>query len=436
MSGPKYDEVDIEAERRREMERKRQEELKRLVQAREDYLRAVTDQKNCRKKLESMIAQLDTYNNTRMEREISRFRNELSSPSQDYGSDTQAYKDAASRIDSIILSFRRELEDRIREAIEQGNISNSRKQSNAAIQEMIQSANNDGGEKGLPKISMTSGYEHDLCIGKIKESLEHYREVAVSADDPEHREYAREASRYLEEILENGISDDGISKIREWLQNLTDREQDLIREVREKNALYQEYSALCVINGNDPKPNSDFRDRDSLEQETAKQREEYAQRDELDYIADQINDVLLSLGHKFVSSVVLEQGTKEVDYSIYQSDDKSGIAVYTRQDGTVQMTMVVLGKNTDITEKDRQYSLERQIDFCAHHKDITKALAERGILLKQKNHEEPDQKHTYKISVSESIDQMKQSGDTLGEGKRRGRRRRRSEKQRNKMRTV
>lgn len=110
---------------------------------------------------------------------------------------------------------------------------------------------------------------------------------------------------------------------------------------------------------------------------------------------------LLGLGYGLVTSRVLtRKDQSEMDCSLYQADDQTGIAIYTDQSGAVMMRMTVLGDNTDITEDDRDFSLQRQIDFCAGHTDIVDALAERGVYLKQKSYLEPDKEHTYKVNMN------------------------------------
>ena len=129
-------------------------------------------------------------------------------------------------------------------------------------------------------------------------------------------------------------------------------------------------------------------------------RDLYRQQDEMDYIADQINDAMVELGYTFVTSRVLtkkDQG--ETDFSLYQADRETGVAVYTDQTGAVMMRMTVLGDDPVITEADRDFSYQRQIDFCAGHPDIVAALAGRGVLLKQRNYREPDRAYTYKINI-------------------------------------
>lgn len=66
------------------------------------------------------------------------------------------------------------------------------------------------------------------------------------------------------------------------------------------------------------------------------------------------------------------------------------------------MRMTVLGDDADITDDDRDFSFQRQIDFCAGHPDIVEALAQRGVYLKQKSYLEPDKKYTYKVNTGTS----------------------------------
>ena len=121
----------------------------------------------------------------------------------------------------------------------------------------------------------------------------------------------------------------------------------------------------------------------------------------MDYIADQINEAMVDLGYSFVTSRVLtRKNSGETDFSLYKADDQTGIAVYTDRSGAVMMRMTVLGDDPVVTEEDRDFSYQRQIDFCAGHPDLVAALAERGVFLKQKSYQEPDRKHTYKIDMS------------------------------------
>ena len=165
--------------------------------------------------------------------------------------------------------------------------------------------------------------------------------------------------------------------------------------------MLDEYYALAVITDTTPKNPSDFENEDSIKTEIKRLRYMYRKQDEMDYIADQINDAMVDLGYSFVTSRVLtkkDQG--ETDFSLYKADEKTGIAVYTDQTGAVMMRMTVLGDDPTITEDDREFSYQRQIDFCAGHPDLVNALAERGVFLKQKSYQEPDRKHTFKIDVS------------------------------------
>ena len=123
----------------------------------------------------------------------------------------------------------------------------------------------------------------------------------------------------------------------------------------------------------------------------------------MDYIADQINDAMVSLGYTFVTSRVLtKQDNSETEFSLYKADDQTGISVFTDQSGAVMMRMTVLGDDPVITDDDREFRYQRQIDFCAGHPDLVSALAERGVFLKQKSYQEPDKAHTYKLSTKTS----------------------------------
>lgn len=173
----------------------------------------------------------------------------------------------------------------------------------------------------------------------------------------------------------------------------------------EKKALYEEYLALAAMTDALPQKAEDFSDREMLRREINKLSDAYRKKDEMDYIADQINEVMADFGYTFVTSKVLtRQDDAETDYSLYQADEETGVEVYTDQAGTVMMRMAVLGGDPMVTEEDRAFSYQRQIDFCAGHVELVEALAERGIYLKQKSYEAPDRKFTYKIRIAKEGD--------------------------------
>ena len=248
-------------------------------------------------------------------------------------------------------------------------------------------------------IDFKSNYDRNQLLDKINQILIHYKWVSVHGKTDLIRQYAVKAEGKIQSVVDNKRLKD--SDVVNQVQSVINEEADIIRRETEITALYDDYVAIATMADVIPKNPSDFADAQAIKKDIADLNCKLRKKDEMDYIADQINDAMISLGYGLVTSRVLtRKDQSEMDCSLYQADDETGIAIYTDQTGAVMMRMTVLGDDSDITEDDRDFSLQRQIDFCAGHADIVDALAERGVYLKQKSYLEPDKKHTYKVNMN------------------------------------
>lgn len=255
-------------------------------------------------------------------------------------------------------------------------------------------------EADVLKISFDSGGGRAVARKQLKELSLHFGDLANRTDAPAVHAFAQKAWEAMEKLLADKGSWGSPENLRGYMQGLVNQEQELLRLDREGKDLYEDYCTLALLTGREPEERDKFPSVGHLRQAVAGLQHLYRKQDEMDYMADQINAAMVDLGYTFVTSRVLtkkDQG--ETDFSLYQADNKTGISVYTDQSGGVMMRMTVLGDDPAVSEEDRAFSYQRQIDFCACHGDIVAALAERGVLLKQKNYQEPDRAHTYKLCV-------------------------------------
>lgn len=209
-------------------------------------------------------------------------------------------------------------------------------------------------------------------------------------------EFLVDRATELQEI-ENSEADKAFD---EKVQDIINREQDLIDEIDECKALYGEYCVLAAITNTEAIALAEVTDVNMLEKEMHDLKRRYQNKDELDYIADQVNQVMLSLGYDFVSSHVLQQETEQ-DMSVYGVDEKTGVVVYTGENGEVMMQVVSLGDSEEMSDYEIEDSLDMQLSFCAAHQDIVDELQNRGILLRQINYEPPAKSHARKISITQ-----------------------------------
>lgn len=206
-------------------------------------------------------------------------------------------------------------------------------------------------------------------------------------------------------ILLSYAKDPRISKkkdsVKRNIEIILNTWQEELRRLRLSESLYQEYCVLSEVLGLPPSPSGSFSDEKMLKKAVTNLRTRYQKKDEMDYIASQINAVMIQLGYSFVSSTALQRKDgSEYDYSLYQADPEAGISIYTDESGAVMMQMTNLGDG-EITPQDEDESYQMQLDFCASHPDIVDALTARGVLLKQINYLPPSKKHTAKKKVTQ-----------------------------------
>ena len=110
---------------------------------------------------------------------------------------------------------------------------------------------------------------------------------------------------------------------------------------------------------------------------------------------------------------------------MYKADEQTGIAVYTDESGAVMMRVTVLGDDPIITDDDRDFCYQRQIDFCAAHPDLVDALAKRGVFFKQLSYKEPSRDDTFKVDMKSQTGAVVSQNTTVTDGKQKIDRRRR-----------
>ncbi|MGI6500033.1 MAG: hypothetical protein ACOX1S_03975 [Anaerostipes sp.] len=244
-------------------------------------------------------------------------------------------------------------------------------------------------------------------------------------------EKAKELQAIREQVLQwKDYTEDMLYQVYQSMQNMINEEVEEIRLGKEKNELYEQYLALAAVNQIHPIGPGGFESTEKLREAIKRLQYQYQKQDEMNYIADQINEVMIDLGFDIVSTEVLQKDDSQMDYSLYQADKDSGIAIYTNDSGLVMMRMTVLGDGGPIMEEDKELSYQRQIDFCSAHPEIVQAIREKGIILKQNSYCSPSKDYTYKVDVKKKKADSVQKNGTTKKIKRRGRRHGKDQKMR------
>lgn len=240
---------------------------------------------------------------------------------------------------------------------------------------------------------------------RLEESTQEIRVLFSEGDIPMKK--TAEAVIEEAEVVAKKLNDNADNALKKEAQSIINRQQDLRDEVSECKELYDTYCALAAIVDEEALPLAKFDNAEAIEKEIHDLNCRYQRKDEMDYTADQINQVMLDLGYDFVSSHVLQEET-EKDVSLYGVDDQTGVVVYTGENGEVMMQVACLGDSEELSDAEIEDNLEMQISFCAAHQDIVDELAKRGVLLRQKSYLPPARTHARKICIAnQSIESRK-----------------------------
>lgn len=399
MSGPKLSAAELERRRQEQLERERQEALRRLKEAQDAYRKACQRADRLKQSVADMLARLDPVLRSQAAGKADKILAGLQIPSVTNSKSDTAYNLAASAINASVDQCDRNLKQVLGQAADRSaglKKSSGRNASHQAFQSYLDI--NDGDIKPCD-LDFTCKYDADILKQQFDQLRRHLKDLADSGI-PDLAKLASAADRRLRQLASQGDLWSQHQKVKACMQSIVNEEEEILRRYRKMASLYSDYAALAAMTDTDPKDPGDFADQAALEAEIARLSQVFRKKDEMDFIADMINDAMVDLGYSFVTSRVMQRkDSSEADVSIYQADDRTGVAVYTDQSGAVMMRITVLGEG-DITDDDCDFSYQRQLDFCAAHPDLVAALEERGVLLQQKNYCAPDRQYTYKMNLN------------------------------------
>lgn len=406
MSGPKLSAAEIEAQRKAQLERERQERLRRLREAQNRYNTSKASVAGLRRQLSELlndnisgIRAVSTAGADALTTTINQILTRMEMNPVDNAASEEAWIDSSvksrERAEKLLEEGKALIEQeanrigvynaRALAAVQHATISNIVENSireDAQVQKRIEFS-------PIPQAGIEAHL--NFCLIELRTLLEQKQAPMLKT--------VTSLVGEVEDILtriERGQNND----IEREAQNIINREQDIIDEIEECMELYGEYCAVAAIVNAEPLDLTEFSGVEMIEQEIHDLKCRYQRKDEMDFIADQVNQVMLELGYEFVSSHVLQQES-EKDVSVYGADEETGIVVFTGENGEVMMQVVSLGDTAELSEEEIEESLDLQLSFCASHQDIVEELKNRGVLLRQVNYQPPRIEHAKKICTSE-----------------------------------
>lgn len=418
MSGPKLSAAELERQRQEQLERERQEALQKLNEARKKHKEVCDRIRRYKESALQSLQQISHVYRADTESDLMALINELIEIQATDVKDPASYHSAADLMQKKLNYVSKKVEPIIQTSIQRSSNDQRLRMSatdNIALGDLLKESDSIVETIKLDFLGETA---KDRLKSALLYMLRYYRSIVDNSNETAVvKQFAQNAINHINNLLDLSESQQSIAHLKDKFQSILNQEYDIRRQINDFQLLYDSYLSLCALTDTNPSPPDSFSSKELLEKAVIALRHKYKTQDELDYIADQINTVMAEHGYSLIASRVLHQkrnnGVSEMDYSLYQADDKSGISVFTDQSGAVMMRMTVLGDDPDISDADRDYSFQRQIDFCSAHMELVEALKERGVYLKQKSYQAPDRKHTWKVKklpIQSTIQQNQNTG--------------------------
>ena len=401
MSGPKLSQAEIERQQRARMEKRREEYLRRAagLRRRKEQMRQWYDSETYQKLKQESPAAAGTVRREleegirgleegllRLEEIPVLDQQPLDSYSELLEKAEQKNQELFSRLNQML----RKEEDRLA-AVGQRK---ARRETEETIRRLLQ----DTGREA-PITPEVIGFDFDGETQALRGRLLAFSRELKDGRIPGEKKLqtlADRGSRELEVYAKAPDLADRREQAKLLVEALLNEWQEELRRIRGRRARYDEYCVLAGVLQINPRPAESFSREEDLVKEVRRLKTLYRKKDEMDYIATQINETMVALGYQFVTSSVLRRKNgSEYDYSLYQADEEAGVSIYTDESGAVMMQMTLLGEGP-ATAGEEELSYQRQLDFCAAHPDIVEALAARSVLLKQINYLPPSKKYTAK----------------------------------------
>lgn len=173
-------------------------------------------------------------------------------------------------------------------------------------------------------------------------------------------------------------------------------------EVSQMQQLYATYQLECFDNSVPLKPLSEFSSKEELMDAITAAKKEAEGALSKEYIKRQISEVMAKHGYNVVRSDLLAEAT-ESGQVLYGVDDTTAINVFVSNDNQVTMRVVGIGFDESVTAEEDEALFQQQCAFCSLHPQITEELKMRGVILETRKHLPPDKRYNKKIKTKTKV---------------------------------
>ena len=170
---------------------------------------------------------------------------------------------------------------------------------------------------------------------------------------------------------------------------------------KEIESLYKDYlTEVYSLNYSDIKSIRDFSSKEEIKNEIAILKKKVENISIKNYIKEQLDDVMMKHGYNMIDSEYIER-VKTDNRLLYKVNDSTGIDVFMSDAQEEMMTLKIVGIGFDeeMTERESDDLYEEQCNFCSMFPELVEELRVRGVIFKEVRYNEADKKHNTKIKV-------------------------------------
>jgi hypothetical protein len=169
------------------------------------------------------------------------------------------------------------------------------------------------------------------------------------------------------------------------------------QQLTNNQRLYQEYQmqqrtyhTVCQLLGETPKPYSFTLNEASqtlidLTQEIKRCQSRLTKKEEAEYIAASINEVMAELGYEIVATDFLRTPKRDIIHHIYEFEQGNVVNVFSSDNGSLMFEVTGVKATNDLTELEKLKIKEGMESFCSKYDEIKKRLLSKGIEITAEN---------------------------------------------------
>lgn len=139
----------------------------------------------------------------------------------------------------------------------------------------------------------------------------------------------------------------------------------------------------------------------SLEDEMEEIQKIWSRQNEEEYISQQVNEVMSSLGYEYIASDVMQTPKRSVLHTMYAFGEQEAVNVFVSDQGSVmfEVTGISEGKR-EMTSLERLRIKEAMELFCDRYEEIKPSLAARGIQVHMETRKPADEKYARMMDMT------------------------------------